>query len=84
LSSEPRDNRLSLFPILLASCEFQREEDRRMAEECFESIHRSRNTYTTWLTGKFVKERIWSARDKGEEWGWACLVDRWEGECVPI
>lgn len=84
LSPEVSDNRLALFPIFLASCEFQKGEDRRMAEECFQSIHQSRNTYTTWLTGNFVKERVWRARDKGENWGWAGLIEMWKGECVPV
>lgn len=84
LSPEARDNRLALFPIFLAACEFQKDEDRRMAEECSEAMYKSRNTYSTWVTGRFVKERVWRARDAGEDWGWMELVRRWGGECVPI
>ncbi|KAF2792249.1 hypothetical protein K505DRAFT_376166 [Melanomma pulvis-pyrius CBS 109.77] len=84
LSTEARDNRLALFPIFLATCEFEKEEDRSMGVQVFDEIYGSRNTFSTLVTKNFVLNRVWGARDEGRDWGWMGLVERWKGECVPI
>jgi hypothetical protein len=84
LSTEARDNRLALFPIFLATCEFEKLEDRSMAVDIFDAIYGSRNTFSTLVTKTFVIKRVWKARDAGRDWGWMGLVQKWRGECVPI
>lgn len=84
LNGQPEDLRLSTFPVLIASCEFERQEDRDVAVEIFESAYNARKTGTTLQTRDFVVDRVWKARDAGENWDWMVLSQQYPGECMPI
>ncbi|KAI1612546.1 fungal-specific transcription factor domain-containing protein [Exophiala viscosa] len=84
LNGQPEDLRLSTFPALIASCELESEEDRAVAVEIFEGIYNARKTGTSLQTKDFVVDRVWKARDAGEDWDWMVLSQKYPGECVPI
>lgn len=84
LNGEPEDLRLSTWATFVASCELQSREDRDVAIGIFDAIYSSRRTGTALQTKKFVIERVWKARDGGENWNWMALSRRYPRECVPI
>jgi hypothetical protein len=84
LNGEPDDLRLSTWPAFVASCELKSQEDRAVALGIFDAIYSSRKTGTAIQTKQFVVERVWEARDAGEDWNWMVLSRRYPKECLPI
>ncbi|CRK45866.1 hypothetical protein BN1723_006774 [Verticillium longisporum] len=78
------ETKLLLWPVFLAACEMRGEEDRRAVGEVLASIAGHRRTVTVERTRRFVEERVWRARDAGEDWNWMVLAQKWPGECLPI
>lgn len=78
------ETKLLLWPVFLAACEMRGEEDRRAVGEVLASIAAHRRTVTVERTRRFVEERVWRARDAGEDWNWMVLAQKWPGECLPI
>lgn len=84
LKAPPEDLRLSTWPALIASCELKSEEDRAVAIDIFRGIYLVRKTGTSLQTKRFVTQRVWKARDAGDDWDWMTLSQRYPGECIPI
>ncbi len=84
LKGPPENLRLSTWPALIASCELKNAGDRAVAMEVFSGIYRARKTGTSLQTKKFVLERVWKARDAGDDWDWMTLSQKYPGECIPI
>ena len=84
LKGPPEDLGLSTWPALIASCEFDTEEDREIAVGIFRDIYSVRKTGTSLQTMKFVTNRVWKARDEGNDWDWMRLSQLYPGECIPI
>jgi Fungal specific transcription factor domain len=84
LNGEPDDLRLSTWPAFIASCELQTQEDRAVALGIFDAIFSARRTSTAMQTKQFVVERVWKARDAGEDWNWMVLSRKYPMECLPI
>lgn len=84
LKGPPEDLRLSTWPALIAGCELESEEDRAVIVDVFLGIFRERKTGTSLQTLNFVTERVWRARDAGDDWDWMTLSQTYPGECIPI
>ncbi|KAF6830597.1 hypothetical protein CPLU01_07287 [Colletotrichum plurivorum] len=80
----PDETKLLLWPVFLAACEMADPEDRAAALDVLDSIGSHRKTVTVERTRRFVEERVWRARDAGEEWNWMVLAEAYPGECLPI
>ncbi|KAG7103564.1 Transcriptional regulatory protein moc3 like [Verticillium longisporum] len=78
------ETKLLLWPVFLAACEMRGEEDRRAVGEVLASIAAHRRTVTVERTRRFVEERVWRARDAGQDWNWMVLAQKWSGECLSI
>ncbi|GAD97581.1 predicted protein [Paecilomyces variotii No. 5] len=80
----PDQVKMSLWPAFIAACELQEDDDRATAIEIFDSIYKARGTSTALQTKSFCLERVWKARDSGENWNWMHLARQYPHECVPI
>lgn len=84
ISGTAAELKLSLWPVFIAATELASEEDRSTALQTYDIISTQRGTVTSRRTKDFTVERIWKARDKGEEWNWMVLAYQYPGECMPI
>jgi hypothetical protein len=84
LSAMTDQLKTALWPVLIAGCELQEAGDRAFVIKLFDEIYRQRKTVTALRTRQFCIERVWGARDRGEEWNWMDLVAQFPGECLPI
>lgn len=84
LNRPPGELGLSSWPALIASCELQSNNDRVAAINIFQGIYSVRKTGTSLQTLKFIRDRVWRARDEGHDWDWMTLSQQFPGECVPI
>lgn len=76
--------KMLLWPVFLAACEMSAEEDRQMVLDILDAIMAQRRTVTAQRTKSFVLNRVWPARDEGQEWNWMVLAQQYPGECLPI
>lgn len=83
-SNHPDEVKMLLWPVFLAACEMEEEEDRQVVLDILDTIMAQRKTATVTRTRRFVLERVWAARDEGAEWNWMVLAQRYPGECLPI
>jgi hypothetical protein len=84
LKGPPEDLGLSTWPALIGSCELESVEDRAIAVNIFRSIYSVRKTGTSLQTMRFIIERVWKARDNGDDWDWMKLSQMYPGECTPL
>lgn len=84
LKEPPEDLGLLTWPALISSCELESEEDRAIATNIFRNIYSVRKTGTSLQSMAFVIERVWKARDNGEDWDWMKLSQMYPGECIPL
>lgn len=84
LSAPPDELKGSLWPTFIAACELEGDDDRATAIDIFDGIYRSRKTATCLHTKRFTLDRVWKARDAGDDWNWMNLVQKYPGECIPI
>ncbi|KAI1612706.1 fungal-specific transcription factor domain-containing protein [Exophiala viscosa] len=80
----PEKLKTMLWPALVAACEMCQTEDRAVALNVFDGIYTSRATATALAVKAFCVERVWQARDTGQDWDWMKLIYRYPGECTPI
>ncbi|KAK2030016.1 hypothetical protein LX32DRAFT_717503 [Colletotrichum zoysiae] len=83
-SGPATESKMLLWPVFMAACEMSDADDRAAAVEAFDAISSHRKTVTVERTKKFVKERVWKARDEGRSWNWMILAAVFPGECLPI
>lgn len=83
-AENPDEVKMLLWPVFLAACEMSAEEDRQMVLDILDTILAQRKTSTVQKIKSFVLNRVWPARDQGEEWNWWMLAERYPGECLPI
>ncbi|KAI8183083.1 hypothetical protein K4K51_000488 [Colletotrichum sp. SAR 10_75] len=83
-SGPPAETKMLLWPVFLAACEMLDDEDRTAVRDVFDSIGTHRKTVTVERTRTFVEERVWKARDAGQDWNWMVLAQLYPGECLPI
>jgi len=73
-----------LWPVFIAACEMLQLEDRAFALDIFKGIYTSRSTATALAVKTFCVERVWQARDAGQDWDWMEVIYCYPGECTPI
>ena len=78
------DMKMLLWPVFLASCEVNSEADRASATQMLGAICRARKTATATRTRSFVVNRVWAARDNGQDWNWMSLSQQYPNELLPI
>lgn len=84
-ATSPGDEaKMLLWPVFFAACEMLAEEDRQMVLSIFDTIFLQRKTATVQRTKSFVLNRVWPARDEGQDWCWWRLAQQFPGECLPI
>ncbi|KAL0944718.1 uncharacterized protein CTRU02_202605 [Colletotrichum truncatum] len=83
-SGPPAETKMLLWPVFLAACEMSDIEDRAAVLEVFGSMGAQRKTVTVERTQKFVEQRVWKARDEGQDWNWMTLAQTYPEECLPI
>ncbi|KAK5265118.1 hypothetical protein LTR96_009485 [Exophiala xenobiotica] len=83
-TNHAEDMKMSLWPVFVASCEMQSEEDRLSATEILNPICSGRKTITALRTRNFVAHRVWAARDAGLNWDWMSLNLQYPNELLPI
>ncbi|EXJ91387.1 hypothetical protein A1O1_04499 [Capronia coronata CBS 617.96] len=78
------DMKMSLWPLFLASCELHSDADRMIATQSLGVICDCRKTVTALRTRDFVVNRVWAARDSGDDWNWMMLSQQYPDELLPI
>ena len=84
ISGPPDEIKMSLWPLFIASCELERQDDRERAVQLFDDICRARPTVTAKRTKFVCVSQVWSARDRGADWDWMQLTRHDENDFVPI
>lgn len=84
LSSISEQMKTALWPLFLAGCELKIDEDRDSALKLYDILFLLRRTVSITRTRDFCINRVWSARDSGNDWNWMVLVHLYPGECLPI
>ncbi|KAK2041941.1 hypothetical protein LZ31DRAFT_624833 [Colletotrichum somersetense] len=78
-SGPTTESKMLLWPVFMAACEMSDADDRVAVVEAFDAIISHRKTVTVERTKKFVKERVWKARDGGRNWNWMILAEIFPG-----